>query len=168
MVAHASVSPYLPVAQTGQRNVKTHRVENPFDFKHVTNLKSDLRWWSLALSLRVGMDHFTDDGPCIVMASPGLPHERSHTHSRRIVHTQGFCRMVSVVSSVKCGAATARMVLSSLVHGIPRTPHPRCAGFTVEGTLARHILSEPTHVDQRDVCVWLAWDTVTFCCCCSR
>ena len=33
-------------------------VDNPFVFKHISNLK--------------GMDHFDDVGPCVVLASPGM------------------------------------------------------------------------------------------------
>ena len=46
-------------------------VNNPFVFKHISNLK--------------GIDHFDDVGPCVVLASPGSQLARSkverHTHT---------------------------------------------------------------------------------------
>ena len=52
----------MAVYQTfvGAMNEKIRRqiaVHNPFQFRHVSNLK--------------GIDHFEDIGPCVILASPG-------------------------------------------------------------------------------------------------
>uniref|UniRef100_A0A915EN74 Cleavage and polyadenylation specificity factor subunit 3 n=1 Tax=Ditylenchus dipsaci TaxID=166011 RepID=A0A915EN74_9BILA len=76
-------------------------VNNPFVFKHVSNLKS--------------IDHFDDVGPCVVLASPGM---LQNGLSRELF--ENWC------PDSKNGCIIA--------------------GYCVEGTLAKHILSEPEEI----------------------
>jgi len=76
-------------------------VNNPFVFKHISNLK--------------GIDHFDDIGPCVVLASPGMMQSGL---SRELFET--WC------TDSKNGCIVA--------------------GYCVEGTLAKHILSEPEEI----------------------
>ncbi|XP_022661755.1 cleavage and polyadenylation specificity factor 73-like isoform X2 [Varroa jacobsoni] len=76
-------------------------VNNPFVFKHISNLKS--------------IDHFEDVGPCVVMASPGMMQSGL---SRELFESW-------------CGDSKNGVII---------------AGYCVEGTLAKQILSEPTEV----------------------
>ncbi|XP_040568455.1 cleavage and polyadenylation specificity factor 73 [Lepeophtheirus salmonis] len=76
-------------------------VNNPFVFKHISNLK--------------GIDHFDDVGPCVILASPGMMQSGL---SRELF--ESWC------SDPKNGCIVA--------------------GYCVEGTLAKHILSEPEEV----------------------
>uniref|UniRef100_A0A914HRZ5 Cleavage and polyadenylation specificity factor n=1 Tax=Globodera rostochiensis TaxID=31243 RepID=A0A914HRZ5_GLORO len=76
-------------------------INNPFVFKHVSNLKS--------------IDHFDDVGPCVVLASPGM---LQNGLSRELFET--WC------TDSKNGCLVA--------------------GYCVEGTLAKHILSEPEEI----------------------
>ena len=76
-------------------------VNNPFVFKHISNLK--------------GIDHFDDVGPCVVLASPGMMQSGL---SRELFET--WC------TDPKNGCIVA--------------------GYCVEGTLAKHILSEPEEI----------------------
>lgn len=76
-------------------------VNNPFIFKHISNLKS--------------IDHFEDVGPCVVLASPGMLQSGL---SRELF--ESWC------------------------------PDPKngciISGYCVEGTLAKHILSDPDEI----------------------
>merc|ERR1719412_1876159 len=76
-------------------------VNNPFVFKHISNLK--------------GIDHFDDIGPCVVLASPGMLQSGL---SRELFEM--WC------TDKKNGCIVA--------------------GYCVEGTLAKMILSEPEDV----------------------
>lgn len=76
-------------------------VNNPFVFKHISNLKS--------------IDHFDDIGPCVVMATPGMMQSGL---SRELF--ESWC------TDPKNGVIIA--------------------GYCVEGTLAKHILSEPEEI----------------------
>lgn len=76
-------------------------VNNPFVFKHISNLKS--------------IDHFDDVGPCVVLASPGM---LQNGLSRELF--ENWC------TDSKNGCVIA--------------------GYCVEGTLAKHILSEPEEI----------------------
>lgn len=76
-------------------------VNNPFVFKHISNLK--------------GIDHFDDVGPCVILASPGMMQSGL---SRELF--ESWC------SDHKNGCIVA--------------------GYCVEGTLAKHILSEPEEI----------------------
>lgn len=76
-------------------------VNNPFVFKHISNLK--------------GIDHFDDIGPCVILASPGMMQSGL---SRELF--ESWC------TDSKNGCIVA--------------------GYCVEGTLAKHILSEPEEI----------------------
>jgi len=76
-------------------------VNNPFVFKHISNLK--------------GIDHFDDVGPCVVLASPGMMQSGL---SRELF--ENWC------TDAKNGCIVA--------------------GYCVEGTLAKMILSEPEEI----------------------
>uniref|UniRef100_A0A0K0DIE6 Beta-Casp domain-containing protein n=1 Tax=Angiostrongylus cantonensis TaxID=6313 RepID=A0A0K0DIE6_ANGCA len=89
------------VSGMNQRIQKQIAVNNPFVFKHVSNLK--------------GLEHFEDSGPCVVLASPGM---LQNGLSRELF--EKWC------TDAKNGCIIA--------------------GYCVEGTLAKHILSEPEEV----------------------
>ncbi|KAI1297190.1 Cleavage and polyadenylation specificity factor subunit 3 [Halotydeus destructor] len=76
-------------------------VNNPFVFKHISNLKS--------------IDHFEDVGPCVVLASPGMMQSGL---SRDLFET--WCTDTRNTCIV--------------------------AGYCVEGTLAKQVLSEPEEI----------------------
>ncbi|KAL0870191.1 hypothetical protein ABMA27_006335 [Loxostege sticticalis] len=76
-------------------------VNNPFVFRHISNLK--------------GIDHFEDIGPCVIMASPGMMQSGL---SRELF--ESWC------TDSKNGVIIA--------------------GYCVEGTLAKTILSEPEEI----------------------
>ncbi|XP_063830466.1 cleavage and polyadenylation specificity factor 73 [Ostrinia nubilalis] len=76
-------------------------VNNPFVFRHISNLK--------------GIDHFEDIGPCVIMASPGMMQSGL---SRELF--ESWC------TDPKNGVIIA--------------------GYCVEGTLAKTILSEPEEI----------------------
>jgi cleavage and polyadenylation specificity factor subunit 3 len=76
-------------------------VNNPFVFKHISNLK--------------GIDHFDDIGPSVVMASPGMMQSGL---SRELFESW-------------CGDPKNGVII---------------AGYCVEGTLAKTILSEPEDI----------------------
>ncbi|KAK8780193.1 hypothetical protein V5799_018463, partial [Amblyomma americanum] len=76
-------------------------INNPFVFKHISNLKS--------------IEHFEDIGPCVVMASPGMMQSGL---SRELF--ESWC------TDPKNGVIIA--------------------GYCVEGTLAKTILSEPEEI----------------------
>ncbi|XP_026469038.1 cleavage and polyadenylation specificity factor 73 [Ctenocephalides felis] len=76
-------------------------VNNPFVFKHISNLK--------------GIDHFEDVGPCVVMASPGMMQS-------------GLSRELF---EYWCTDSKNGVII---------------AGYCVEGTLAKTILSEPDEI----------------------
>lgn len=76
-------------------------VNNPFIFRHISNLK--------------GIDHFEDIGPCVIMASPGMMQSGL---SRELF--ESWC------TDPKNGVIIA--------------------GYCVEGTLAKTILSEPEEI----------------------
>ncbi|KAG9510159.1 Cleavage and polyadenylation specificity factor subunit 3, partial [Fragariocoptes setiger] len=78
---------------------------NPFVFKHISNLKS--------------IDHFDDVGPCVVMATPGMMQSGL---SRELFETW-------------CSDSRNTCII---------------AGYCVEGTLAKHILSEPDEITAMD------------------
>lgn len=89
------------VSGMNTRIQKQIALNNPFVFKHVSNLKS--------------IDHFEDVGPCVVLASPGM---LQNGLSRELFET--WC------TDTKNGCIIA--------------------GYCVEGTLAKHILSEPEEI----------------------
>ncbi|XP_041984334.1 cleavage and polyadenylation specificity factor 73 [Aricia agestis] len=76
-------------------------VNNPFVFRHISNLK--------------GIDHFEDIGPCVIMASPGMMQSGL---SRELF--ESWC------TDPKNGVIIA--------------------GYCVEGTLAKTVLSEPDEI----------------------
>lgn len=76
-------------------------VNNPFIFKHISNLKS--------------ADHFDDYGPSVVLASPGM---MQSGFSRELFENWCTDKRNGVI----------------------------IAGYCVEGTLAKHILSEPEEI----------------------
>merc|ERR1712029_757729 len=76
-------------------------VNNPFVFKHISNLK--------------GIDHFDDVGPCVILASPGMMQSGL---SRELF--ESWC------TDKKNGCIVA--------------------GYCVEGTLAKTILSDPQEI----------------------
>uniref|UniRef100_A0A8C8LL25 Cleavage and polyadenylation specificity factor subunit 3 n=1 Tax=Oncorhynchus tshawytscha TaxID=74940 RepID=A0A8C8LL25_ONCTS len=80
---------------------KAINVNNPFVFKHISNLKS--------------MDHFDDIGPSVVMASPGMMQSGL---SRELFESWCTDKRNGVI----------------------------IAGYSVEGTLAKHIMSEPEEI----------------------
>ncbi|CAK8696769.1 unnamed protein product [Clavelina lepadiformis] len=84
-----------------QKIQKQLNISNPFQFKHISNLK--------------GMEHFDDVGPSVVMASPGMMQSGL---SRELFESWCTDRRNGVI----------------------------VAGYCVEGTLAKHILSEPEEV----------------------
>lgn len=84
-----------------ERIRRTIAVNNPFVFKHISNLK--------------GIDHFEDVGPCVVLASPGMMQSGL---SRELF--ESWC------TDSKNGCIVA--------------------GYCVEGTLAKQILSEPQEI----------------------
>jgi len=84
-----------------ERIRKQIAVNNPFVFKHISNLK--------------GIDHFDDVGPCVILASPGMMQSGV---SRELF--ESWC------SDKKNGCIVA--------------------GYCVEGTLAKLILSHPTEI----------------------
>ncbi|XP_034018669.1 cleavage and polyadenylation specificity factor subunit 3 [Thalassophryne amazonica] len=80
---------------------KAINVNNPFVFKHISNLKS--------------MDHFDDIGPSVVMASPGMMQSGL---SRELFESWCTDKRNGVI----------------------------IAGYCVEGTLAKHIMTEPDEI----------------------
>ncbi|CAI5684790.1 unnamed protein product [Oreochromis niloticus] len=80
---------------------KAININNPFVFKHISNLKS--------------MDHFDDIGPSVVMASPGMMQSGL---SRELFESWCTDRRNGVI----------------------------IAGYCVEGTLAKHIMTEPDEI----------------------
>ncbi|XP_056283970.1 cleavage and polyadenylation specificity factor subunit 3-like isoform X2 [Pseudoliparis swirei] len=80
---------------------KAITVNNPFVFKHISNLKS--------------MDHFDDIGPSVVMASPGMMQSGL---SRELFESWCTDKRNGVI----------------------------IAGYCVEGTLAKHIMTEPDEI----------------------
>ncbi|EFA80253.1 beta-lactamase domain-containing protein [Heterostelium album PN500] len=80
-------------------------LSNPFSFKHIENIS--------------GIERFTDDGPCVFMASPGMLQSGL---SRQLFERWCSDKMNGVV--------------------IP--------GYNVEGTLAKHIMSEPDEITRTD------------------
>ncbi len=80
---------------------RTIAINNPFVFKHISNLKS--------------IEHFEDVGPCVVLASPGMMQSGL---SRELF--ESWC------ADAKNGCIVA--------------------GYCVEGTLAKTILSEPEEI----------------------
>ncbi|VDK42048.1 unnamed protein product [Anisakis simplex] len=89
------------VSGMNSRIQKQIALNNPFVFKHVSNLKS--------------IEHFEDVGPCVVLASPGM---LQNGLSRELF--ENWC------TDSKNGCIIA--------------------GYCVEGTLAKHILSEPEEI----------------------
>lgn len=80
---------------------KAININNPFVFKHISNLKS--------------MDHFDDIGPSVVMASPGMMQSGL---SRELFESWCTDKRNGVI----------------------------IAGYCVEGTLAKHIMTEPEEI----------------------
>uniref|UniRef100_A0A915J5F0 Cleavage and polyadenylation specificity factor subunit 3 n=1 Tax=Romanomermis culicivorax TaxID=13658 RepID=A0A915J5F0_ROMCU len=89
------------ISGMNQRIQEQIAVNNPFIFKHISNLKS--------------IDHFEDVGPCVVLASPGMLQSGL---SRELF--ESWC------TDSKNGCLIA--------------------GYCVEGTLAKHILSDPEEI----------------------
>jgi len=77
-------------------------VDNPFDFKHVRNLKSRA--------------HFEDHGPCVVFASPGM---LQNGFSRELFESW-------------CNDPRNGLIV---------------AGYSVQGTMAKHVLTNPSEVE---------------------
>ncbi|PWA14355.1 hypothetical protein CCH79_00018500 [Gambusia affinis] len=98
---------------------KAINVNNPFVFKHISNLKVTERaqygvqlWLDQSL---ISMDHFDDIGPSVVMASPGMMQSGL---SRELFESWCTDRRNGVI----------------------------IAGYCVEGTLAKHIMTEPEEI----------------------
>jgi len=89
------------ISSMNERIRKQIAVNNPFVFKHISNLK--------------GIDHFDDVGPCVVLASPGMMQSGL---SRELF--ESWC------TDKKNGCIVA--------------------GYCVEGTLAKLILSDPQEI----------------------
>jgi len=99
---------------------KRSDIENPFDFKYVSNLKS--------------ADTFNDNGPCVVMASPGMLQSG--------LSRQLFERW--------CTDKRNGVIL---------------LGYAVDGTLAKHIMTEPSTInrlDGKEVPLRCSIDYITF------
>ncbi|KAA8490481.1 Cleavage and polyadenylation specificity factor subunit 3 [Porphyridium purpureum] len=99
---------------------KRYDVSNPFAFKFVSNLKS--------------IEHFSDTGPCVVMASPGM--------------------LQSGLSRQLC-----ERWCTDKRNGI------LLCGYAVDGTLAKHIMTEPasiTRQDGKEVPLRCSVDYITF------
>lgn len=99
----------------------TAQISNPFNFKHIFNLRNAE---TLGVSNRPQIDdgmglttnNSNEVGPCVVMASPGMLQN-------------GLSRQ--------------------LLEAWAADPANGCVitGYCVEGTLAKHIMTEPTHID---------------------
>ncbi|KAJ9601540.1 hypothetical protein L9F63_000283 [Diploptera punctata] len=91
-------------------------INNPFVFRHISNLKvNNLNLYIILVDYTAGIDHFEDIGPCVVMASPGMMQSGL---SRELF--ESWC------TDSKNGVIIA--------------------GYCVEGTLAKAILSEPEEI----------------------
>uniref|UniRef100_A0A3Q4GB14 Cleavage and polyadenylation specific factor 3 n=1 Tax=Neolamprologus brichardi TaxID=32507 RepID=A0A3Q4GB14_NEOBR len=106
---------------------KAININNPFVFKHISNLKVSEcgPWvvsWLISLYMQYfymcvfqSMDHFDDIGPSVVMASPGMMQSGL---SRELFESWCTDRRNGVI----------------------------IAGYCVEGTLAKHIMTEPDEI----------------------
>uniref|UniRef100_A0AAX7T8P9 Cleavage and polyadenylation specific factor 3 n=1 Tax=Astatotilapia calliptera TaxID=8154 RepID=A0AAX7T8P9_ASTCA len=106
---------------------KAININNPFVFKHISNLKVSecSPWvvsWLISLYMQYfymcvfqSMDHFDDIGPSVVMASPGMMQSGL---SRELFESWCTDRRNGVI----------------------------IAGYCVEGTLAKHIMTEPDEI----------------------
>ncbi|KAH7703994.1 hypothetical protein AAVH_28828 [Aphelenchoides avenae] len=111
------------VSGMNQKIQRQIAVNNPFVFKHVSNLKvrrDPTNSAHLAAGVHMNqagssMEHFEDIGPCVVLASPGM---LQNGLSRELF--ENWC------TDSKNGCLIA--------------------GYCVEGTLAKHILSEPEEI----------------------
>jgi cleavage and polyadenylation specificity factor subunit 3 len=131
-------------------------VSNPFVFKHVLNLK--------------GMDQFDDSGPCVVMASPGMLQVSSFFSSATpctparlallLIWCALSCRQNGLSRELfelwcpdkKNGTVIPGYCVESVLLFAVHSFQPRFARSThslvylCRGTLAKHIMSEPTHI----------------------
>ena len=58
-------------------------VNNPFVFKHISNLK--------------GIDHFDDIGPCVILASPGMMQSGLSRYSNQALEFTEEVRFICIV-----------------------------------------------------------------------
>ena len=102
-LARKCMSIYQTYIHTMNQHIRTrfHRRDNPFVFKHVSNLRS--------------LDKFDDKGPCVMMASPGFMQSGI---SRELLERWAPDKRNGVIVS----------------------------GYSVEGTMARDILSDPDDI----------------------
>ena len=103
-LAKKCMSTYQTYINMMNKRIQTAaQVSNPFQFKHIFNLKSG------------NMDTIEDAGPCVVMASPGM---LQNGLSRELLE-------------MWAGDAENGCIIT---------------GYAVEGTLAKHILTEPEYI----------------------
>ena len=102
-LARKCISIYQTYIHTMNEHVRSrfNRRDNPFVFKHVSNLRS--------------LDKFDDKGPCVMMASPGFMQSGI---SRELLERWAPDRRNGVIVN----------------------------GYSVEGTMARSILSDPDEI----------------------
>ncbi|WFD43359.1 endoribonuclease ysh1 [Malassezia psittaci] len=102
-LARKCMSIYQTYIHTMNQHIRTrfNRRDNPFVFKHVSNLRS--------------LDKFEDKGPCVMMASPGFMQSGI---SRELLERWAPDKRNGVIVS----------------------------GYSVEGTMARDILSDPDEI----------------------
>ena len=102
-LARKCMSIYQTYIHTMNQHIRArfHRRDNPFVFKHVSNLRS--------------LDKFDDKGPCVMMASPGFMQSGI---SRELLERWAPDKRNGVIVS----------------------------GYSVEGTMARDILSDPDDI----------------------
>lgn len=102
-LARKCISIYQTYIHTMNQHIRNrfNRRDNPFVFKHVSNLRS--------------LDKFDDRGPCVMMASPGFMQSGI---SRELLERWAPDKRNGVIVS----------------------------GYSVEGTMARDILSDPTEI----------------------
>lgn len=102
-LARKCMSIYQTYIHTMNQHIRSrfHQRDNPFVFKHVSNLRS--------------LDKFDDKGPCVMMASPGFMQSGI---SRELLERWAPDKRNGVIVS----------------------------GYSVEGTMARDILSDPDEI----------------------
>ena len=94
-LAKKCMSVYLTYKNAMNQKIQS-QVDNPFDFKHIFNLKS--------------IDHFDDVGPCVILASPGMMQSGL---SRELFETWCSDRKNSCIIAGYCVEGTlARQVLA--------------------------------------------------------
>jgi cleavage and polyadenylation specificity factor subunit 3 len=115
---------------------KQFAIENPFIFKHISNLK--------------GMDQFDDAGPSVVMASPGMLQSGLSRELFEMWCADKVRRITRSQTSLFDTSAFSSSILDLKPYIIPSTLPQRngviLPGYCVEGTLAKTIMSEPPEI----------------------